>query len=156
MTTIFRNFLILGVLATALFGQSTGSTGGGGGGAAAPPEADVTVTASAASIVATNLVTGGSVGLRRVEYHMWLNTACTTGFTTDHLRFVWSDGSTKAFVAPAVQASSGINGAIRRYVSGTLLLHLAAGQNLSYETNFQGTCLTGSSSYNFRMVVTKF
>jgi hypothetical protein len=146
---------MIGVLATALLAQSTGSTGGGGGGAAAPPEADITISASSASVAQTNLVTSGAVGLRRIDYHMWMNAACTTGFTTNFIRLRWNDGGARIFSSPSVQASSGVVGITRRYVSGSILVHLASGQDISYETTVGNTCTTGTASYNIRFIVNK-
>jgi hypothetical protein len=110
------------------------------------------LTAQTASISTVTLAAGP--GMYNFFYYADQNATCTTGANSVAFTFNWTDGTAARSVTTGNLALGAAQSATGGFLSGLLPIYIGSG-SLAYASTVVGTCLTGTSSYDVHVALTR-
>jgi hypothetical protein len=92
------------------------------------------------------ILTAPGAGNYEIHFYVDISAACSTGQNSVYFTFSWTDATLARSLTTGQLQMTSTNGATS-FLSGVFPLRVGSG-NVSYTSTVQGTCTTGTSTYD--------
>ena len=110
------------------------------------------VTGQSTSQTTVTIATAPGAGFYTIFYYADVNTACSTGGNSVSFQFSWTDATGSRTVTTIAMSMAQGAPTATSYLSGLLPIYVNSG-NVAYTSTVNGSCTTGTSTYDVHAVL---